>query len=342
VRLRQSAQEERQRLMEENRRLQEELKDRFRPSNIIGNSKPMQAVYDLIAQVSKSDATVLIRGESGVGKELVAAAIHYNSRRAERAFIKVNLAALPETVIESELFGHEKGAFTGALAQRKGRFELAHGGTIFLDEIGETEPSSQVKLLRVLQDRTYEALGSSAPRTVDVRVVSATNRELGALVAAGQFREDLLYRLNLITVHLPALRERPGDVPRLAASFARQFAQAYGREVDLSASALRWLAAQPWPGNVRQLRQWIERAVLVGRAATIEPADLEATGAMESRAAPRDALPPVGSMTLEQIERAMIAKSLKHHGGNLTRVAESLGMSRPALYRRLEKYGLQA
>jgi DNA-binding NtrC family response regulator len=320
----------------------EALDERCDFGALVGEDPLLLRALEVVARVAATDASVLVTGESGTGKELVAEAIHRNSRRRGGPFVKVNLGGIAASLFESEMFGHVRGAFTDARADRKGRFELAHGGTIFLDEIGETEPSSQVKLLRVLQDRTYEALGSSAPRTVDVRVVSATNRDLGALVAAGQFREDLLYRLNLITVHLPALRERPADVPRLAASFARQFAQAYGREVEFSSSALRWLAAQPWPGNVRQLRQWIERAVLVGRAATIEPADLERTGAMESRAAPRDALPPVGSMTLEEIERAMIAKSLKHHGGNLTRVAESLGMSRPALYRRLEKYGLQA
>ena len=291
----------------------EALDERCDFGALVGEDPLLLRALEVVARVAATDASVLVTGESGTGKELVAEAIHRNSRRRGGPFVKVNLGGIAASLFESEMFGHVRGAFTDARADRKGRFELAHGGTIFLDEIGETEPSSQVKLLRVLQDRTYEALGSSAPRTVDVRVVSATNRDLGALVAAGQFREDLLYRLNLITVHLPALRERPADVPRLAASFARQFAQAYGREVDLSPSALRWLAAQPWPGNVRQLRQWIERAVLVGRAATIEPADLEATGAMESRAAPRDALPPVGSMTLEEIERAMIAKSLKHH-----------------------------
>jgi DNA-binding NtrC family response regulator len=255
----------------------------------------------------------------------------------------VNAAAIPETLLESEMFGHVRGAFTDARADRKGRFELADGGTIFLDEIGEAEPAAQVKLLRVLQDRTYEALGSSVPRTVNVRVVSATNRDLGEMVGRGQFREDLLYRLNLIAVHLPALRERPGDIPLLARRFASTFAQAYGREsLALSPSALRWLQAQPWPGNVRQLRQWIERAALVSRRDVLEASDLEASGAMEGRAPAADALPPVGSMTIDELERAMIVKSLRHHAGNLTKVAESLGMSRPALYRRLEKYGIQA
>jgi DNA-binding NtrC family response regulator len=241
------------------------------------------------------------------------------------------------------MFGHVKGAFTDARADRKGRFELSDGGTIFLDEIGELEPQAQVKLLRVLQDRSYEVLGSSLTRSVDVRVVSATNRELPELVARGQFREDLLYRLNLIQIHLPPLRERASDIALLAQRFVSTFAQVYGRDaLALSPAALRVLQAQPWPGNVRQLRQWIERAVLVSRRDVLEPADLEAITAMEARGAPRDPLPPVGSMTLDEIERAMIVKSLAHHAGNLTKVAASLGMSRPALYRRLEKFGIGA
>ncbi len=273
----------------------------------------------------------------------MAEAIHRNSRRKGGPFVKVNLGGIATTLFESEMFGHVRGAFTDARADRKGRFELADGGTVFLDEIGEVEPAAQVKLLRVLQDRTYEVLGSSTTRTVDVRVVSATNRDLGEMVARGQFREDLLYRLNLISVHLPALRERPGDVPLLVHRFLSTLAQAYGREsLAVSPAAMRWLQAQPWPGNVRQLRQWVERAVIVSRRDVLEPGDLEATAAMEGGAGPRDALPPVGSMTLDEIERAMIVKSLKHHQGNLTRVAESLGMSRPALYRRLEKYGIEA
>ncbi len=203
VKLRQKAQEERRQLIEENLRLHEELKDRFRPSNIIGNSGAMQAVYDLIAQVSGSDATVLIRGESGTGKELVAHAIHYSSRRAAKPFIKVNCAALPETVIESELFGHEKGAFTGAVAARKGRFELADGGTLFLDEIGDLSPGLQIKLLRVLQEREFERVGGASTLKVDVRVIAATNGELEKLIASGRFRQDLYYRLNVFPIHLP-------------------------------------------------------------------------------------------------------------------------------------------
>jgi two-component system, NtrC family, response regulator len=321
----------------------DELDARCDFGDLVGEAPGLLAVLEVVARVAPTDASVLITGESGTGKELVAEAIHRNSRRRTGPFVKVNLGGIATSLFESEMFGHVKGAFTDASADRRGRFDLADGGTVFLDEIGELEPSAQVKLLRVLQDRTYEVLGSSASRTVDVRVVSATNRDLGDMVARGQFREDLLYRLNLIALHVPPLRERPGDVPRLAHRFLSTFAQAYGREtLSLSPAAVRWLQAQPWPGNVRQLRQCLERAVLVSGRELLEPADLETSAAMESKGVPRDNLPPVGSMTLDEVERAMIVKSLKHHQGNLTRVAESLGMSRPALYRRLEKYGIEA
>ncbi len=310
---------------------------------LVGEDPGLLAILELAGRVAATDASVVISGESGTGKELVAEAVHRNSRRRDRPFVKVNLGGIAPTLFESEMFGHVKGAFTDARADRKGRFEVAEGGTIFLDEIGEVEPSAQVKLLRVLQDRTYEVLGSSVTRTADVRVISATNRDLADMVAKGQFREDLLYRLNLISIHLPPLRARAGDIPLLANRFLRTFAHAYGREsLSLSPDAARWLRAQPWPGNVRQLRQWLERTVLVGRGSVLERQDLEATAAMESRAPSRDALPPVGSMTLDEIEKAMIVKSIRHHTGNLTKVAESLGMSRPALYRRLEKYGIEA
>jgi DNA-binding NtrC family response regulator len=321
----------------------DELDERCDFGALVGEDPRLLAALEVVARVAATDASVLITGESGTGKELVAEAIHRNSRRAAGPFVKVNLGGIATSLFESEMFGHVKGAFTDARADRKGRVELSDGGTIFLDEIGELEPQAQVKLLRVLQDRSYEVLGSSLTRSVDVRVVSATNRELPELVARGQFREDLLYRLNLIQIHLPPLRERASDIALLAQRFVSTFAQVYGRDaLALSPAALRVLQAQPWPGNVRQLRQWIERAVLVSRRDVLEPADLEAITAMEARGAPRDPLPPVGSMTLDEIERAMIVKSLAHHAGNLTKVAASLGMSRPALYRRLEKFGIGA
>jgi DNA-binding NtrC family response regulator len=236
------------------------------------------------------------------------------------------------------MFGHLRGAFTDARNDGEGRFEVADEGTIFLDEIGDLDPASQVKMLRVLQDRSFEVLGSSQRREVDVRVVSATNRNLTELVRRGEFREDLLYRINLIAIHLPALRERPDDITILANHFLQTVAQIYRRErLTLGPAAARWLQTQPWPGNVRQLRQRIERAVLVSARDTLEVDDFRETPAMDP-AAPSDPLPAVGSMTIDEIERAMIVKSLKHHGGNISKVAESLGLSRAALYRRFEKY----
>jgi two-component system NtrC family response regulator len=320
----------------------DELDERFDFGPLVGSDPRLRRVLEVVGRVAATDATVLVTGESGTGKELVAEALHRNSRRRQAAFVKVNLGGVSAPLFDSEMFGHVRGAFTDARADRKGRFEVAHGGTIFLDEIGELDPAAQVKLLRVLQDRTYEVLGSSQTRTVDVRVVSATNRNLPEMVEAGTFREDLLYRLNLIALHLPPLRERPDDVPLLVSRFLGQVAQVYGREqIAIDPKALRWLQGLPWPGNVRQLRQWLERAVLVGREGPLEIADFEAASAMEAQArAPKDPLPPVGAMTLDEIERGMIVKSMRHHGGNVSRVAESLGLTRPALYRRLEKYGL--
>jgi two-component system NtrC family response regulator len=239
------------------------------------------------------------------------------------------------------MFGHRRGAFTDAHEDREGRFAVAHGGTIFLDEIGELAPASQVKLLRVLQDRTYEPLGSSTPRTVDVRVISATNRDLADAVARGTFREDLLYRLNLIALHLPPLRERPSDVPRLATAFLERFGRAYARErLALTPAAVAWLARRDWPGNVRQLRQTLERAVLVVDRERIDVDDLAGLSELEARSEVEDELPAAGKMTLDELERAMIAKCLERYRGNLTRVSEALGLSRAALYRRLRKYGL--
>jgi len=250
VRLRRSVEEERERLIAENQRLQEELKDRFRPTNIIGNSSAMQGVYDLIAQVSKSDATVLIRGESGTGKELVASAIHYNSSRANGPFIKFNCAALPENILESELFGHEEGAFTGATRQRKGRFELAHGGTIFFDEIGDVSPSTQIKLLRVLQEREFERVGGAESIAVDVRIIAATNRDLEVLVEKGQFRPDLYYRLNVFPIHVPALRERKTDILLLADHFVEKYSKSRHKSTRrISTPAIDMMTRYHWPGK---------------------------------------------------------------------------------------------
>jgi DNA-binding NtrC family response regulator len=319
----------------------EELDARYDFGEVIGNDPRLLRVLQIAGRVAPTDASVLITGESGTGKELVAEAIHRNSRRRAAPFVKVNLGGISSTLFESEMFGHVRGAFTDARADRKGRFELSGGGTIFLDEIGELDPGSQVKLLRVLQDRTYEVLGSSQSRTVDVRVISATNRTLPEMVDRGEFREDLLYRINLIMLHVPPLRDRPDDVPMLARRFVRTLAHSYGRDdLSINPAALAWLKRQSWPGNVRQLRHWIERVALVSSADVLDADDFAAVTDMEPREAARDTLPPVGSMTMDEIEKAMIVKSLKHHGGNITRVAESLGLSRAALYRRFEKYGI--
>jgi DNA-binding NtrC family response regulator len=317
----------------------EDLDARFDLGTLVGRDPRLLRILQLIGRVAPTDASVLITGESGTGKELVADAIHRNSRRAQGPFVKVNLGGISASLFESEMFGHVKGAFTDARADRKGRFEVAHGGTIFLDEIGDLDPASQVKMLRVLQDRTFEVLGSSQRRTVDVRVVAATNRNLAEMVTRGEFREDLLYRINLISVHLPPLRERRDDIAPLASRFLQTVGHLYGREgLRLSADAIAWLQAQPWPGNIRQLRQSVERTLLVTERNILEAEDFRATADMEPRDAARDTLPAVGSMTLDEIEKAMILKSLKHHAGNISKVAEALGLSRAALYRRFEKY----
>ena len=320
----------------------EELDARYDFKDLVGSDPKFLRVLELIGRVAPTDASVLIMGESGAGKELIADAIHRNSHRRDKPFVKVNLGGIPAQLFESEMFGHVKGAFTDARADRKGRFETADGGTIFLDEIGDLDASAQVKLLRVLQDRTYEALGSSATRTVDVRVISATNRNLAETVAAGAFREDLLYRLNLIPIHLPPLRERSTDIPLAANYFLDSLTKVYRRAgLSISDEALRWLRNQQWPGNVRQLRHTIERALLISGNDVLEIEDFEPAFEMDAREERKDALPQVGSMTIDDMEKAMIVKAMKYHDGNISKVAEALGLSRAALYRRFEKYGIR-
>ncbi len=339
VRLRQTAQEERQVLLEENIRLQEELKDRFRPSNIIGNSKAMQAVYDLIAQVSKSEATVLIRGESGVGKELVAHAIHYNSLRAARPFVKVNCAALPEAVIESELFGHEKGAFTGAVTQRKGRFELASGGSIFLDEIGDLSHATQIKLLRVLQEREFERVGGTVTIKADIRVITATNRNLEELVANGTFRPDLYYRLNVFPIHVPPLRERRADVLLLADYFVEKYSRGSHKEVRrISTPAIDMLMSYHWPGNVRELENCIERAVLLSHSDVIHGYHLPPT--LQTAEASGTAHSGTLRESLESLERDLIQDALKSSRGNRAKAARALGATERLMGLRVKKLGI--
>jgi DNA-binding NtrC family response regulator len=318
-----------------------ELDARHDFSGLVGQDPRFLRILELVARVAPTDASVLITGDSGTGKELVAEAIHRNSRRSRGPFVKVNLGGVSSTLFESEMFGHVRGAFTDARADRRGRFEVADGGTIFLDEIGDLDASSQVKLLRVLQDRSYEVLGSSATRTVNVRVVSATNRALPDLVAKGGFREDLFYRLNLISIRLPALAERRGDVPLLAGTFLERAARTYTRSAPrLTPKAVEWLQARPWPGNVRELRQAIERAVLVLDGDLLDADHFRALDDLERTTLSGETLPAPGAMTLPEMERAMIAKCLRHYDGNVTRAADALGLSRAALYRRLEKHGL--
>ena len=322
----------------------DELDAKYDFGGIIGQDPAFLRVLDLAGRVAATDASVLITGDSGTGKEEVASAIHRNSPRRDKPFVKVNLGGMSTTLFESEMFGHVKGAFTDAQRDRTGRLASAHEGTLLLDEIGELDPRSQVKLLRVLQDQTYEPLGSSATRHLDIRVISATTRDLGAAISEGSFREDLLYRINLITLHLPSLAERPGDIPPLASHFLARAATAYGKDsrpLEIEPGALRWLQAQAWPGNVRQLSHFLARTLLIAGDNTIDTRTCEQVSFMDSTLSEHNALPPVGTMTVDEIEKAMIEKSLRHHEGNLSRAAESLGLSRAALYRRLEKYRIE-
>ena len=339
VKMRQAAIVERQRLIDENRRLQDELKDRFRPANIIGNSRNMQQVYDLIAQVAKSEATVLIRGESGVGKELVASAIHYNSLRATKPFIKVNCAALPESVIESELFGHEKGAFTGAVAQRKGRFELADGGTIFLDEIGDLAPMMQVRLLRVLQEREFERVGGTDTIKVDVRIIAATNRDLDALMLQGAFRQDLYYRLNVFPIHIPPLRERRTDILDLANFFVEKYSKPAHKNVRrISTPAIDMLCSYHWPGNVRELENCIERAILLTTDDVVHGHHLPPT--LQTAEASGTVVKETLDASLDRLEREMIIEALKNTRGNKAKAADSLGITERIMGLRCDKHAI--
>ncbi len=303
--------------------------------SIVGNSPALTAVLDQARRVSATQAPVLITGESGTGKELVAEAIHAASRRNEAPFVAVNLGGIPEGLFESELFGHKAGAFTDARADRKGRFELAEGGTLFLDEIGDLAPPAQVKLLRVLQERQYERLGESRSRATDVRIVSATSRNLSARVTAGSFREDLLYRINLIHLHLPALRDRPDDVALLAEHFLTSARGRYDRpELTFEPAALHWLRRQPFPGNIRQLQNLIERTAILAPEERITADQLERQSGTQG---PVTNFAPSG-VTLEQMEIKMIRTALARNDGEITATARELGITRAALYRRIEKF----
>ncbi|MCF0054284.1 sigma-54 dependent transcriptional regulator [Dyadobacter sp. CY356] len=317
------------------------LEQTYHFQNIVGEDPKLLQILETVGRVSSTDAPVLITGESGTGKELIAEAIHTNSKRKTKPFVKVNLGGISSTLFESELFGHVRGAFTDAKTDRAGRFEMAHKGTIFLDEIGELDLASQVKLLRVLQERTFEPLGSSKSRTVDVRIICATNRNLEEMVAQGTFREDLFYRINLITVKLPALRERPGDIPILAEFFMNNLKVIYERPaLQLSPTALKWLKTLTLQGNIRQLKNIVERTVLLAGDDILEAENFKQNMNSDSPSTSKNSLPEVGTITLEEMEYQMITRAMEFHQHKISKVARALGITRFALYRRLEKYGI--
>ncbi|MBO9154043.1 sigma-54-dependent transcriptional regulator [Chitinophaga sp. GCM10012297] len=318
-----------------------QLDNTFDFSHIIGEDPAVLRILETIGRVAPTDASVLITGESGTGKELIAEAIHRNSQRRHKPFVKVNLGGISTTLFESEMFGHMRGAFTDARYDRTGRFEMANKGTIFLDEIGDLDGGSQVKLLRVLQDRTYEVLGSSRTKTVDVRVVCATNKNLNEMVAEGSFREDLLYRINLITLHLPPLRERPKDIPLLVNSFIRNLREIYNRpQLSVTKEAMKWLQQLPLPGNIRQLKNLTERTILVNHTDQLDIPHFRSQLELSPVKKGQLQLPGVGTVTLEELEVEMIRKAMGFHQNNIAKAAAALGLTRSALYRRLEKYNM--
>jgi DNA-binding NtrC family response regulator len=338
---------ERTRVLREHRLLLERLEREYGFGSLIGSGPAMQRVFETIKKVAATDLTVLVRGESGTGKELVAQALHQRSTRAGRPFIAVNCAAISRELVESELFGHEKGAFTGADARRIGRFEAADQGTLLLDEIGDMPLETQAKVLRVLQERTFERVGGSRPLAVDVRVVAATHRDLEALVEAGRFRQDLYYRLKVVDLTLPPLRERLEDVPLLAERFLDQVAERLGQpRRRLGESALRLIVSHSFPGNVRELKSLIEQASVLASSPTIEAADLNLVERPNS-AAPNGGYAPgvpfteAKRRTIEAFERAYLSAALERHGGNVSRTAEAIGMVRQSLQQKLKELGLR-
>jgi len=326
-------------LLIENELLKDQLGEKYDFSNIIGRSAAMQKIFGLIRQVADTRTVVLIQGESGTGKELVANAIHVNSSRRDRPFIKVNCAAIPGSLLESELFGHERGAFTGALEQRIGRFELADGGTMLLDEIADLSPDVQGKLLRVLQEYTFERVGGSQTIKVDVRVIAATNADLSERVKAGLFREDLFYRLHVVPIELPPLRDRHEDLPLLVSHFVTHYAERHGKAIrGVSAEAMNVLAAYPWPGNVRELQNSIENMVVMSQGPMLGP-DLLPTEMQETTVASDESGFPIG-LSMRQIEEKAIRETLASVGSNRRRAAAILGISLRTLHRKINEYGL--
>ena len=324
----------------ENRNLREQLDAKFGLQNIIGQSPAMREVFDTIRQVAPSRANVLIQGESGTGKELVAHAIHQLSPQVNGPYVAVHCAALSQNLLESELFGHEKGAFTGAVERRRGRFELADGGTLFLDEVGEIDPSIQVKILRVLEEHRFERVGGQETLEVDVRLVAATNRDLKKMVAEGKFREDLFYRLYVVVIHLPPVRERPGDIPLLVQNFLQEITTENQKPVSgFTPDAMDVLTTYTWPGNVREIRNVVERMVVLARSDKLTVRDIPAA---IKETVHHHALPSsVADLSLQEAERQMIVGALKAHGGNRTQAAAHLGISRRTLHRKLNEYGLR-
>jgi two-component system, NtrC family, response regulator len=312
-------------------RLREET-DSF--EGMLGTSQQVQEVFATVRKVATTEVPVLVLGESGTGKEMVAQAIHQRGLRKDGPFIAINCGAIPETLLESELFGHEKGAFTGAHIQRKGRIELANGGTLFLDEVGELSPPLQIKLLRFVQEQYVERIGGRTPIRVDTRVVAATNADLNKAMEAGRFREDLYYRLAVVVIRLPALRERPGDIPLLAKAFLQRAGSLTSKNLsEFSQNALRALQRHPWPGNIRELENRVKRAVIMAEGRSITPEDLELIGLVEG------AFPTLKEVRLAA-ERGLVQQALLRHGGMISRAAEDLGISRPTLYELIEKLGL--
>lgn len=323
----------------ENKALRERLDTKFGLENIIGSSDSMQEVFNTVKQMAPSRATVLIQGESGTGKELVAQAVHRLSPRHKAPFVAVHCAALSETLLESELFGHEKGAFTGAMELRRGRFELADGGTLFLDEIGEITPSIQVKILRVLEERRFERVGGQKTLDVDVRLIAATNRDLKAMVDKKEFRDDLFYRLNVITVNLPPLHQRREDIPLLIQHFIKIFATENQKEIEgLTPDVLELLVAYDWPGNVRELRNVLERMIVLSPSQKLTVRDVPAS--IKEHVGHNGTTRTGSDMSLEVSEKELIVKALKACNGNRTKAAEKLGISRRTLHRKLNEYGI--
>jgi DNA-binding NtrC family response regulator len=330
---------EQSKLLRENQYFRQELRDKYKFENIVGSTPAMLAVYKTVARLVDNKATVLIQGESGTGKELIARAIHFNGPRAERPFVAVECASLAESLLESELFGHVRGAFTGAVETKKGLFEIADGGTIFLDEIAEISPGLQAKLLRVLQEHEIRRVGGTQPIALDVRVIAATNKDVEALVKVERFREDLFYRLNVVTLHLPPLRERQEDIPLLASYFLRKYNEANHKLIShITPEAMDLLCSYHWPGNVRELDHTIERAVTLTMNSALLPADLP------PRLQAQTILPHLGTspplLTLEELEKQHIQVVLRATQGNKKRAAQILGINRRSLYRMAKRYGI--